>query len=96
MAVSNQTLKRTAEEIYQLKIMLKGSKPPIWRRVQVRAEMTLAQLHEVIQIVMGWTDSHLHGVVARIRIESCGHCDVVSFSCNEKENHVPHPQLARV
>lgn len=60
MAASNQTLKHTAEGVYQLKIMLKDSKPPIWRRVQVRAEITLAQLHEVIQLAMGWTDSHLH------------------------------------
>ena len=45
---------------YQLKITLRGSKPPIWRRVVVRADMTLDRLHAVIQIAMGWTDSHLH------------------------------------
>jgi hypothetical protein len=60
MATSNKMPKRGAQEIYQLKITLKRSKPPIWRRVQVRSEITLAQLHEVIQIAMGWTDSHLH------------------------------------
>lgn len=52
--------KATAKEIYQLKITLKGSQPPIWRRVQVPADITLAELHDVIQSVMGWTDSHLH------------------------------------
>lgn len=46
--------------LYQLKITLKWSKPPIWRRVIVRADMTLDRLHNVIQIVMGWTNSHLH------------------------------------
>ena len=46
--------------IYQLKITLVGSKPPIWRRVQVPASIKLSRLHDVIQIVMGWTNSHLH------------------------------------
>lgn len=49
--------------IYQLKITLKCSKPPIWRRVLVRADMPLNRLHMVIQRVMGWTDSHLHQFV---------------------------------
>jgi len=46
--------------IYQLKIMLCDSKPPIWRRVLVPGNITLGQLHHVIQIVMGWDDYHLH------------------------------------
>jgi hypothetical protein len=46
--------------IYQLKITLRDSKPPIWRRVLVPAGFTLAKLHRVIQTAMGWTDSHLH------------------------------------
>jgi hypothetical protein len=49
--------------LYQLKITLKWSKPPIWRRVVVRGDMTLDRLHNVIQIAMGWTDSHLHQFV---------------------------------
>lgn len=49
-----------AVQIYQIKITLKGLKPVIWRRVHVRSDITLAKLHEVIQIAMGWTDSHLH------------------------------------
>jgi len=46
--------------IYQLKITLRESKPPIWRRIQVRSDTTLAKLHDIFQIVMGWTNSHLH------------------------------------
>ncbi|SRR5579883_3068357 len=46
--------------IYQLKITLKDIRPPIWRRIQVRSDATLAQLHWAIQISMGWTNSHLH------------------------------------
>ncbi len=47
-------------KICQLKITLNGSRPPIWRRVQVPGDITLAKLHRVIQAVMGWYDSHLH------------------------------------
>lgn len=46
--------------VYQLKITLRGSKPPIWRRVQVRGNLTLAKLHQVIQATMGWYSSHLY------------------------------------
>lgn len=49
-----------AQSIYQLKITLKDYRPPIWRRVQIRSDITLAQLHWVIQFSMGWTNSHLH------------------------------------
>lgn len=47
--------------IYQLKVALKGIRPPIWRRVLVPDNITLARLHAVLQIVMGWEDSHMHG-----------------------------------
>ncbi len=46
--------------IYRLKITLTGSRPPIWRRVEVDGNISLGELHEVIQIAMGWEDSHLH------------------------------------
>ena len=46
--------------IYQLKVNLRGAKPPIWRRIQVPSDITLYKLHHILQVVMGWTDSHLH------------------------------------
>ncbi|MBK1632233.1 hypothetical protein CKO31_16100 [Thiohalocapsa halophila] len=54
--------------IYQLKITLRGAKPPIWRRVLVPSDLALDVLHEVIQIAMGWTDSHLHHFLANGRV----------------------------
>src|SRR4051812_24393737 len=47
------------DNIFQFKITLLGSKPPIWRRIQVK-DCTLDKLHEHIQTAMGWTNSHLH------------------------------------
>ncbi len=50
----------TPKAIYQIKVTLKDSKPPIWRRVLVEDTTTLSKLHTILQTVMGWTDSHLH------------------------------------
>jgi hypothetical protein len=50
-------------EIYQIKITLKGIRPPIWRRVLVPSNYTLYKLHQVIQKAMGWWGHHLHQFV---------------------------------
>ena len=50
----------TSGNLYQLKIALLETKPPIWRRVLVDARSTLGQLHEVIQAAFGWWNCHLH------------------------------------
>lgn len=52
------------ERIYQIKVTLKDSKPPIWRLLLVPASMTLAQLHGVLQEAMGWYNCHLHQFIA--------------------------------
>ncbi|KHD74879.1 plasmid pRiA4b ORF-3 family protein [Actinoplanes utahensis] len=46
--------------IYQIKVSLRGARPPIWRRLQVPADTSLAALHGTIQIAFDWEDSHLH------------------------------------
>ena len=46
--------------MYRLKVTLRGSRPPIWRRLEIRGDTTLFQLHQILQVAMGWTDSHLH------------------------------------
>ena len=55
------TAKPTAlATVYRIKVTLKHTKPPIWRRVEVAGNTKLPKLHDIIQIAMGWTDSHLH------------------------------------
>jgi len=51
---------KSLRSIYQLKIILNDIRPPIWRRFLIASTESLTDLHLVIQIVMGWTDSHLH------------------------------------
>lgn len=46
--------------IYQLKVSLKGAKPPIWRRLLVSADMELEEFHYAIQAAMGWENCHLY------------------------------------
>ncbi len=48
------------KKVYQLKVTLAHSKPPIWRRIIVPEDVALSTLHEIIQRVMGWHNYHLH------------------------------------
>jgi hypothetical protein len=61
--------------IYQLLVTLVESQPPIWRRVQVPGDISLAKLHEILQIAMGWSNSHLHQFVV----------DGISYSAPDPE-----------
>ena len=58
MAITNTADK--PQEIYQIKVTLLGTDPPIWRRLLVPADLTLEQLHDVLQLAMGWEDCHMH------------------------------------
>ena len=51
---------KSTRSIYQLKITLRDSHPPIWRCVLVPGSFSLYKLYQVIQLAMGWADSHLH------------------------------------
>ncbi|XVV15415.1 plasmid pRiA4b ORF-3 family protein [Actinoplanes sp. CA-131856] len=46
--------------IFQIKVGLRGARPPIWRRLEVAADISLSDLHHTIQTAFGWEDSHLH------------------------------------
>ncbi len=55
-----QTNPSPAIEIYQLHVLLLEISPAIWRRMLVRSDCTIADLHYSLQIALGWTNSHLH------------------------------------
>ncbi len=46
--------------LYRLYVFLLDIAPPIWRRIELSSETSLAQLHKVLQAAMGWEDYHLH------------------------------------
>ncbi|HBF09418.1 MAG TPA: hypothetical protein DHW71_16340 [Gammaproteobacteria bacterium] len=56
-----------SRNIYQIKISLSNSKPPIWRRLLVWGDMSLPKLHLAIQIAMGWCNGHLHQFIKNDR-----------------------------
>ena len=77
MAIGNQT---ASQKIYRIKITLDGIKPTIWRRVEVVGTTTLEEMHYIIQIAMGWTNSHLHEfVIGRQRIGGPDEMDDFDF-----------------
>jgi hypothetical protein len=54
-------LSRSHNVIVQIKVKLLGvTKPPVWRRLQLRADTRLDQLHEIIQAALGWENYHMH------------------------------------
>lgn len=46
--------------VYQLKVSLREISPLVWRRLLVRSDSTIADLHYTIQIAIGWSDVHLN------------------------------------
>jgi len=45
---------------YQLRAVLRGISPMIWRRLLVRSDSTIAQLRDALQVGFGWDDMQLH------------------------------------
>ncbi len=50
-------------EVYQFHVWLREISPMIWRRFLVRSDSSIADLHYILQIVFGWSDTHLHRFV---------------------------------
>jgi hypothetical protein len=52
-------------EVYQFRVWIRAISPQIWRRLLVRSDSTIADLHATLQIAFGWTDDHLHRFLIR-------------------------------
>src|SRR6267143_1126273 len=57
--------------VYQVRVVLRGVSPLIWRRLLVHSDSTLADLHAALQLAFGWSDEHLnrfviHGVITTV------------------------------
>ena len=46
--------------VYQLRVVLCGVSPLVWRRLLVVSTTSLGELHEVLQDAFGWSGEHLH------------------------------------
>ena len=68
--------RKSVAAIYILRVELQHIQPLIWRRVHVPTDIPLPRLHDVLQVVIGWTDSHLHS----FRIGARGYTNSEDFA----------------
>lgn len=61
----------TKSSIYQLRVLLLGSEPRVWRRLLVQADTSLLDLHDILQAAFGWTNDHMHQFVVAGVIYQC-------------------------
>ena len=71
--------------IYQLRIVLRDISPLIWRRVQVRSDICIADLHDVLQIVMDWDDIHLHRFCIHGKDYGIARCGGMGFADDPRQ-----------
>ena len=77
----------TTIEVYQLRVYLRQISPMIWRRLLVRSDSTIEDLHYTLQIAMSWTDYHLHRF--RIRGKRYGVARIHGPSFRDRAADVP-------
>src|SRR5712691_10573599 len=70
--------------VYQLRLVLRGVSPLIWRRLLVRSDSTIADLHATFQRVLGWTDEHLNRFVIHGREYGVWHDGGIGFRDNPR------------
>ena len=65
--------------IYQLRAVLLGIGPIIWRRLLVRGDSTIADLHVTLQTAFGWSDDHLHRFLIHGKQYGAAYLDGITF-----------------
>jgi hypothetical protein len=77
--------------IFRIKVTLRHVAPPVWRRLEIPADTKLPRLHDILQMAMGWYDSHLHAF--RLGRTSYGKSDPYFPDDMENERNVKLNQL---
>src|SRR5271168_249067 len=81
--------------ILQLRAVLRGISPLIWRRLLVPSDTTIAQLHEVLQVAFGWEDMHLHRFEIRGREYGLSREGGVFFDADARKVRIGDLKLRR-
>jgi Plasmid pRiA4b ORF-3-like protein len=71
--------------VYQLRLVLRGVSPLIWRRLLVRSDSTIADLHTTFQLALGWSDEHLNRFVIHGREYGVSHDGGIGFGDNPRQ-----------
>jgi hypothetical protein len=82
--------------ILQLRAVLRGISPLIWRRLLVTSDTTIAQLHEVLQVAFGWEDMHLHRFEIRGREYGLSREGGVFFDSDARKVRIGDLKLRRM
>ena len=77
--------------VYQLRVVLRGVSPLIWRRLLIRSNSTIANLHATFQLAFGWSDEHLNRFVIHGREYGVWHDGGIGFRDNPR-----HVRLANL
>jgi hypothetical protein len=77
-----------AVEVYQLRIWIRKISPQIWRRLLVRSDSTIAELHDILQIAFDWADDHLHRFLIRGKPYGIGRVGGIIFDDNPLQVHL--------
>ena len=72
----------SAVEIYQFHVWIRQISPMIWRRLLVRSDNSISDLHYTLQIAFGWSDEHLNLFHIHGQDYGVTHDGAVSFSRN--------------
>lgn len=79
--------------IYQLRLVLAGISPMIWRRLLISSETSIAQLHEYIQSGFDWTGEHLHCFRIQGKDYGIAYLGGLSFDDNPRHVRLSHFRL---
>lgn len=66
--------------IYQLRVVLRDVSPLIWRRLLVRSDTSIAELHAILHAAMDWSDTHLHRFRIHGKAYGIARCGGISFA----------------
>ncbi len=80
-------------EVYQLHAALLEISPAIWRRLLIRSDTTIADLHSMLQIAFGWTDSHLHRFVIYGNAHGIAQLGGICFADDPRQVRLSHLRL---
>ena len=80
----------SATIVYQLRVVLRGVSPLIWRRLLVRSDQTIADLHVVLQVALGWSDEHLNRFVIHGREYGVSHLGGIDFCDDPQQVRLSH------
>lgn len=72
-------------EVYRLHVWIRQISPMIWRRLLVRSDSTIVDLHFTLQIAFGWSDKHLNRFHIHGQDYGVYHDGGISFSSNSTQ-----------